>query len=114
MIIKKQEFKVCKECGDKKLVKDEEYGCDVCKTNIDYLSGGDDREFLEIQVFYDEDDRVSRFQLCSWACVFEKLKTVKTDYFISLPYLMFDSNIKSLGVEGFWAAIKNESINTTK
>lgn len=105
MIIKKQEFKVCKECGDKKLVKNEEYGCDTCKTNIDYLSGGEDREYLEVTVFHNNGE-TERLQFCSWACVLDKLKTLKTDYFISLPYLMFDSSVKSLGVEGFWAAIK--------
>lgn len=107
MIIKKQEFKVCKECGDRKLIRNEEYGCDTCKTNIDYLSGGEDRDYLEVTVFHSNNES-RHFQFCSWACVLDKLKTIKTDYFISLPFLKFDSNVKSLGVEGFWAAIKNE------
>ena len=105
MIIKEQKFKVCKECGDRELIKDEEYGCDTCKTNIDYLSGSKEREYMEITVFH-YGDKTDRYQFCSWACMFEKLKNIKTDYFVSLPYLKFDSNVKSLGVEGFWAAIK--------
>jgi len=105
MIIKENEFEECPKCGTRKLIKDEEYGCDTCKTNIHYLSGNDEREYLEITIFHHDND-TDRLHFCSWACLFEKLKTLKTDYFISLPYLMFDSNVKSLGVEGFWEAIK--------
>ena len=28
MIIKESKFKVCKECGNRELISDEEYGCD--------------------------------------------------------------------------------------
>ena len=105
MIIKESEYKVCKECKHTKLIKDEEYGCDTCGTNIKFLDSGDDVEYLDITVHH-QNDNTNRLHFCSWACVFEKLRTIKTDYFISLPFLMFNTNVKSLGVEGFWAAIK--------
>jgi len=102
MIIKERKFRECPECGSKKLIKDEEYGCDACKSPI--ILGKHDT-YLSLTLFKRSDENKS-YHFCSWECVFKKLKTLKTDDFISLPYLSFDERNKKRGCEGFWEAIK--------
>jgi len=98
MIIKERKFRECPECGSKKLIKDEEYGCDTCKSPIidTYLS----------LTLFKHSDESKDYHFCSWECVLKKLKTLKTDYFITLPYLSFDEPTEKRGYKGFWKAIE--------
>jgi len=63
-------------------------------------------DFLEISVYFNNNDPI-HYYCCSWQCVFEKLKTIESDYFITLPYLQFDTKAKGCRVKDFWKAIKN-------
>ena len=107
MIIKEKKYKACKECGHREFVSDEEYGCDNCKKPIDLDKQNQEREYLGITVFYGNAEHVDNLHLCSWHCVFQKLKTIKTNDFISLPYLSFDMANPKMGPKGFWEAIKH-------
>jgi len=109
MQIKKAVYdKGCPKCGaGKKCIEDEIYGCDLCKKEIN--SPRDERNYLEISVFYNGDRDAIRFQFCSWECVFKFLGKIqrtkyKCDYFISLPTLMFDG--EKPGYKDFVIALK--------
>lgn len=103
MIIRQQEWKKCGECGRGELVKDRAYGCDNCQKEVDFQKN---QSYLSATVFY-HDSEAEHLHLCSWSCALEKLRTVKTDYFIDLPMLMFDDD-KADGCTAadFWKAIK--------
>ena len=109
MILRERKLKKCPKCGLHKLVKDAVFGCDNCRKPIDFNKPEKEREYLHMTVFYhDEACDSEELHLCSWACVFEKLKTTKTDSFISLPYLSYDMANPKMGVEGFWEAIRRK------
>lgn len=85
MIIKNS---VHKEITETKIVKVEEsiWGCDQCGSEIyEYPN-------LEIKVFHQDDiDNVDTLHFCSWECLFKNVLKIKTDHFISLPFVTFDS-----------------------
>lgn len=104
MIIQKAKWTQCKECGrDKELIQQELHGCDCCKKTMGNAKEGME-DYLEITVFH-HNGKTQRLEFCSWKCVFKKLKTIKTDYFISLPYLHFDVRTKGQTHKDFWKAI---------
>ena len=92
MQLQECQYSVCKSCNQRvKRIREEVYGCDHCKKEIDMNEP--QREYLEATVFM-RNDQTYQMQFCSWKCCLTKLKTVKSDYFISLPYLHYgDSNI---------------------
>lgn len=103
MILKIREWAKCPTCGrNEKLIQDDVYGCDNCKNQIGKKPGSD---YLRMTVFH-KDGNSEYCHLCSWECVFKKLKKLKTDYFIELPFLTFDTNSKKMMVKDFWKAIK--------
>ncbi len=104
MIRKERKFKTCKECGHREMISDEEYGCDNCGNPIDF-DDPNEADYLRTQVFYHEKGHSESLHFCSWNCVFQKLRTIKTDDFISLPYLSFEIKNKKINAEGFWEAI---------
>ena len=69
------------------LVSDDIYGCDYCKKEIDL--NNKDVEYLETTVHYNKQEP-DRLHYCSWKCCLGHVKTLKTDYFINLPYLSKD------------------------
>jgi hypothetical protein len=87
MIIREAKFKKCKSCASTKRISDEVYGCDFCKKQIDYIN--DQSSYLEVAVFT-KNKGTTHLHLCSWQCVFDVLVATSTDYFVSLPHLMFD------------------------
>lgn len=105
MIIKEREYKVCKECGHREMISDEEYGCDNCGKPMAF-DNEEEADYLRTQVFHIKKDHADQLHFCSWSCVFQKLKTIKTDDFISLPYLSFEIKNKKINAEGFWEAVK--------
>lgn len=102
MIIKERKFKECITCGHKEMIGDEEYGCDNCKRKIDL---SENRSYLSASVFHHSGETSDNLHFCSWDCVLKKLKTIQTDYFISLPYLLFDETNPRINGMGFWDAI---------
>lgn len=103
MIIRKAKYHKCKSCGSTRSISPEAYGCDYCGTEINLANP--DTDYLRLVVFYDGDTDKG-FQFCSWVCVLNKLKTIHTYNFISLPYLHSDTNNEKLTGTGFWNAIK--------
>lgn len=104
MIIQKREYQKCKCCGrNEKMIQDELYGCDNCKKEIGDATKGL-TDYLEITAHYQKGDS-KRLHFCSWSCALTKLKKLKTDYFISLPFLSFDNKVKGQRPSDFWDAI---------
>jgi len=106
MIIKQRVSRKCKECGLSKLVKHEEYGCDNCKAPIEPDKSAIDRDHLRVTVFHQHREETDTLEFCSWECVFRKLRELKTDHFIDLPYLSFERTNPEMGVDAFWKAIR--------
>lgn len=101
MLLHDREWEDCSECGrHKTLIREEEYGCDYCKKP--FTDG-----CLEVTVFSRETSEDSkRYQFCSWMCCLKTTKKIKSDYFLELPMLSFDSVPKGRRAKDFWAAIK--------
>jgi hypothetical protein len=102
MIIKKAKYKkVMQEVNQR--ISDDVYGCDQCKKEF-----GEDNK-LEITVFFHDEklkkqhegDDTDRHQFCSWKCVGKFLPKVKTDYFISLPFLHYDTQTEGTMAKDF-------------
>lgn len=107
MLIKEAVRQNCDKCGRyEKEISPEQHGCDQCKEPI-VPYGNDER--LDVTVFYDNDStsNTDRFYFCSWKCVFEFVKKIKTDHFFTLPYVTADNKIKGRRAADFFAAIKN-------
>ena len=83
-------------------VSQDVYGCDNCKKVIDFNLK--DVESLEATVFKHAGNTESnRLEFCSWKCCIVRLRKVKTDYFISLPFLSFDNKQNGLKAKDFFA-----------
>ena len=101
-------YKRCKSCKSVvRQIADVVYGCDECKKKISFKSNGKSHhDHLEITVFM-HNQEAQHLHFCSWKCVFKKLKTVKSDNFISLPFLTFESDVVSgQTVDDFLACIR--------
>lgn len=108
MKLSERRWEQCGECGhNKKLLQEEAYGCDTCRNPIDPYADPNKREYLEATVF-NKNDKSERLQFCSWKCTFKSLRKVRCDYFISLPYLTFDTKRKGQTVKDFWKEIKTK------
>jgi len=100
----------CSKCGaGKTIVKDEVYGCDNCSKTIS-SPYENQRNYLEIIVFYRDSRNPDHLQFCSWNCVFKFLGKIqktkfKCDYFVSLPLLKFDEY--KPGYQEFISTIRN-------
>ena len=103
MKIKDATYHTCPTCENRRRETDDEYGCDECKTPIDY--GGQQRMYLAAEVFRNGKPTES-LQFCSWKCALKGLKKVKSDYFVSLPYLHYDDHQKGIRAKDFFDAIK--------
>lgn len=105
MKIKEATFHECDSCGHLRRVSDEAYGCDTCRKPIDF--GGKQRQYLQLTVFRrGNGPQSSHMQFCSWECTAAKLKTIKTDYFITLPLLHYDQRQKGIRAKDFLALLK--------
>ena len=89
MLIQPAKFKKIKKLVNVR-VSDEAHGCDECGKVIDLNKI--DVEYLEVSVFnnntYTTETEHPIF--CSWKCVLKYLPKVKSNYFVSLPYLHYD------------------------
>ena len=95
-VVREAEF--CKECGNVKNHEVREYFCDFCEEQIDTINSSE-HNMLDITVFNKNVD-IEPYDLffCSWKCLLNKIKTLKCDSFISLPYLMYDHNHYRKGI----------------
>ncbi len=87
-------------------VSDVVYGCDFCKKEIDFDAEG--QQYLEIAVFQNNSGPSERKQFCSWVCVIKGLRKVKSDYFVSLPFLQYDAKKKGIRAKDFLALFKKD------
>lgn len=110
MIIKEAEFKECKECGSRERLSDDKYGCDNCGKPTENVSN-----LLRLTVFNHNtvgNNENEHLEFCSWKCCLQKLKSVKTNYFVNLPYLHFDEcEVEGISVQDFLACIDWEKVN---
>ena len=111
---REHEKKTCRLCGytDIKLVREESFGCDECKQPIDDLidlnhKNSEYCEYLELRIFdKNQSNNTKELQFCSWKCLFKKLRTIKCNYFISLPHLTYGKTMPGQTVKDFLACIK--------
>ena len=102
MIIKPAKYKKTKKTISV-LVSQDIYGCDQCKKEIDMNLK--DADYLKTTVFSLDGTSEHRI-FCSWKCVIENLKKVKTDYFVSLPFVSYDKKGKGLRAEDLISLFK--------
>ncbi len=91
MIIKKAKYKKIKVWTNKQVSPDI-HGCDECKKEIKDLQG---EAVLEVRVFNNLENNTTHLHFCCWSCVFKYIPKIKSDYFVTLPYIHFDGNGKS-------------------
>lgn len=109
MIITAAVYDNCSECGTRKReITPERFGCDGCNKELHYDSHKN--TYLSIRVMFKAKES-TQLDFCSWRCALRKLKTLKTDYFISLPYLHFDEKESGIRAKDFlplidWTKVK--------
>ena len=106
MVTQERTYNTCLTCHQRTtLVHEEVYGCDTCLQVIDL--GDQDQDYLEVTVFY-KNDQTDRLQFCSWTCCLKKLHMVTTDYFISLPCLLYNQKKRNgpTSAQAFLQAIR--------
>lgn len=86
MIIKERKYSTCSKCKARKFLSDEMYGCDICKKQIDL---NNHTSYLSVDAFQN-DGNTQHHHLCSWECVLNLISEVKSDYFVTLPYIYCD------------------------
>lgn len=114
MKIQEAKYEMCSKCGTRKnLISDEVYGCDQCRKPISIeLNGKRHHDYLQLTVFRTGDESESH-QFCSWACVLKFLPTIRTDYFINLPYLQYEADaLPGQRASDFFATISAEAKRT--
>lgn len=72
----------------RKTLTEEVYGCDECRCEIKEYPNESNR--LEVTVFQNDGDDAGHLHFCSWKCTLKHIPKIKSDYFVSLPYLYFD------------------------
>jgi hypothetical protein len=89
MIVKEAKYKnvMVKQT---RCVSEAVYGCDECAKVIDDYPNEINR--LELTVFKHTDSEADHLHFCSWRCVLKHITKLKSDYFVSLPFVHFDVN----------------------
>jgi hypothetical protein len=92
-VITEKQYAECSCCGSKRLVADEQYGCDACQRHIPYNS----EERFEITVFGEPEIKHYNFDklACAyaWLVMFEPAKDFR---FLTLPYLSSAKDVRWL------------------
>jgi len=92
MEIKPRKYKKVKQLVNV-MVHDVIYGCDECKKVLDMNKH--EVDYLRATI-HSNTKQAEDLIFCSWKCCLSYLPKIKCDYFVSLPYLMFDS--KKIGL----------------
>ena len=115
MKLQENKWNNCSECGCRKdLIQEESYGCDWCGIEMYETNADKIRDYLEITVYTHDGDRATRYEFCTWPCLLSKLKTVKTDYFVTTNYLHYDGAAQGQTAKDFlnlidWNKVKGKS-----
>lgn len=88
MILKEAIYKK-KRVTTRILVSEAVYGCDECHKKIEIGGSG-----LEMNVFHNDKD-IETLNFCSWDCVLRHIPKIKSDNFMSLPFVQFDKRANS-------------------
>ena len=96
----------CKKCGQTTRRGYSKMACDKCKKDLGLNDCG---EHLEVKIFYQDQNNqrkeTDHLQFCSWKCCIKFLPKIKSDYFVTLPYLHYDNRKKGLTAKDFFEAI---------
>ena len=104
MLLKDIKFEKCKSCGaNKRTIQERVYGCDNCKKVIDLNKKRID--WLEVTVFH-QGSKADHHHLCSWKCVIRFVRKVKSDYFITLPFLHYNKGSPETRASAFLKLVK--------
>lgn len=107
-VIKEAEF--CKECGSVKNYEVIERFCDFCDEQI-VTNDESKLGILDITIFSkiqkdDDEDRTYDLSFCSWKCLISKIKTLKCDDFITLPFLYYGKQEDGVMAKDFFDLLK--------
>lgn len=106
MKIKDAVYATCGECKRQhEQISPEEYGCDECMQPINRGARGNHLSLLQATAHRTE-GAPKDYEFCSWVCCLKGLSKVKTDYFITLPYLTYDEDQPGLRAQDFFAAYR--------
>lgn len=101
MLVKERVYRTCKSCEARHLVSNEVYGCDTCKKVLDMNKP--EADYLRASIHrHAQSGNSDEIICCSWACMLKALRKVKSDYFVSLPFLHFDKTPKGMRAEDFF------------
>lgn len=104
-----KEKEMCKHCGNVKHYEVSEHFCDFCDKQIN-INNESKLSILDVTVFSkirdDDIDRTYDLSFCSWKCLISKVKTLKCDDFITLPYLYYGKYEKGIMAEDFFDLLK--------
>lgn len=89
------------------LIEDEVFGCDHCKKEIKEFPNEESR--LVVDVFRHNDNNTEHLHFCSWKCVLSHLPKIKTDYFLNLPFVSFDSTTPGRSAKDLFKLLKKIS-----
>lgn len=104
MLIQDNKYRVCDSCRARHLISERIYGCDTCKKVIDMNQP--EREYLSATVFSHTKGNAD-IHACSWVCMMKALRKVKTDYFVSPPFLHYDKSAsKGMRASDFFKLLK--------
>ena len=93
MIIKEAKYKNVM-VKQRKCVSETVYGCDECRAEIKEYPNEENR--LELTVFRHGSENAEHLHFCTWDCVLNHIPKIKTNYFVSLPYLYYDGRKTSV------------------
>ncbi len=110
MIIKKSVYKKVKRIVDEEFTPDV-FGCDECRKELK-----EKEPKLGLSIHYHDKslakneycEGYDNLHFCSWKCVLKHLPKIKTDYFVSLPFLHYDEIGSGLGAIDLFKLIKKQ------
>lgn len=111
MKLKDRKMARCSKCNNTTgVLQEESYGCDGCEKPMDDQLDRNNihkkhRDHLDITIFRNDGGNQT-LNFCSWACLFKYLPTVRTDYFVSLPYLNYEDGWPGTTAKDFFNLIK--------
>ena len=107
--IKEATYEKCGECGATqydKLITPQVIACEFCGRECPMDLGPErERQYLDVTVFHTV-EQADHIAFCNWTCALKGLKKIKTNYFVNLPYLHYDTTIKGIRASDFWKAVR--------